>query len=178
MSLQHAHADEKRDVEHEINSVSTDDDIAAAFVPDRAQWIDRRLERRVVRKIDFFLIPVMWIGYGFVYYDKAILGSAVLFGMTKDLSLSVVDDSTRPPVTSTERLSWATSIFYFGMLAGLYPLTFTLQRFQLGRVLGPVVIVWGAIAMLTATVTSWRGLFAQRFFLGFVESIIPTAYMW
>ncbi|KAL8828394.1 MAG: hypothetical protein Q9191_002610 [Dirinaria sp. TL-2023a] len=154
MSLQHAHADEKRDVGHEINSVSTDDDIAAAFVPDRAQWIDRRLERRV-----------------------AILGSAVLFGMTKDLSLSVVDNSTRPPVTSTERLSWATSIFYFGMLAGLYPLTFTLQRFQLGRVLGPVVIVWGAIAMLTATVTSWRGLFAQRFFLGFVESIIPTAYM-
>lgn len=72
MSLQHAHEDEKRDVRREINSISTDDDIAAAFVPDQAQWIDRRLERRVVRKIDFFLIPVMWIGYGFVYYDKVI----------------------------------------------------------------------------------------------------------
>ena len=31
--------------------------------------------------------------------------------------------------------------------------------------------------MLTATVTTWRGLFAQRFFLGFTESIIPTAFM-
>ena len=110
-------------------------------------------------------------------HQKAILGSAVLFGMTKDLSLSVVDTHTNPPTTLTTRLSWATSIFYFGMLAGLYPMTFMLQRFQVGKVLGVLVIVWGIIAMLTATVTSWRGLFAQRFFLGFVESVIPTAFM-
>lgn len=97
--------------------------------------------------------------------------------MTKDLSLSVVDKSKHPPTTSTLRLSWATSIFYFGMLAGLFPLAFALQRFQLGRILGPIVMVWGVIAMLTAAVTSWQGLFVQRFFLGFVESIVPTAYM-
>ena len=97
--------------------------------------------------------------------------------MTKDLSLSVVDRSTKPPTTSTNRLSWATSIFYFGMLAGLYPMTFLLQRFHLARVLGPLVILWGMTAMLTAAVTSWQGLFAQRFFLGFTESIIPTGFM-
>ena len=105
------------------------------------------------------------------------MGSAVLFGMTKDLSLTVVDKSTKPPTTDTDRLSWATSVFYFGMLAGLYPMTFILQRFHLGRVLGILVIIWGMIAMLTAAVTSWRGLFAQRFFLGFVESVVPTAFM-
>ena len=97
--------------------------------------------------------------------------------MTKDLSLSVVDKTSKPPTTNTSRLSWATSIFYFGMLAGLFPMTFTLQRFRVGRVLGTSVILWGLVAMLTATVTSWRGLFAQRFFLGFVESVIPTAFM-
>lgn len=97
--------------------------------------------------------------------------------MTKDLQLSVVDPSTTPPTTSTQRLSWATSLFYFGMLCGLYPLTFLLQRFTMGKVLGGVVILWGLVAMLTATVTSWRGLYAQRFFLGFVESIMPTAFM-
>ena len=97
--------------------------------------------------------------------------------MTKDLSLNVLDTSTNPPTTVTNRLSWATSIFYFGMLAGLYPMTFILQRFQIGRVLGILVILWGMIAMLTAAVTSWRGLFAQRFFLGLVESVLPTAFM-
>ena len=97
--------------------------------------------------------------------------------MTKDLSLSVIDSSTTPPTVNTTRLSWATSVFYFGMLAGLYPMTFMLQRFRIGRVLGILVVLWGIIAMLTAAVTSWRGLFAQRFFLGFVESVVPTAFM-
>jgi MFS family permease len=116
-------------------------------------------------------------GYGLVYYDKAILGSAVLFGMTKDLALSTVDTSTTPPKTNTTRLSWATSLFYFGMLAGLYPMTFALQRFNLGRILGGIVIFWALICMLTAAVTNFQGLYAQRFFLGFVESIIPTGFM-
>jgi MFS family permease len=116
-------------------------------------------------------------GYGLVYYDKAILGSAVLFGMTQDLSLSIVDKSTTPPKTNTTRLSWATSLFYFGMLAGLYPMTFALQRFNLGRILGLIVILWSLICMLTAAVTTYHGLYAQRFFLGFVESIIPTGFM-
>ncbi|KAL8968751.1 MAG: hypothetical protein Q9197_004715, partial [Variospora fuerteventurae] len=152
-------------------------DAAAAIVPDHALDLDRASERRVLRKIDLFLIPVMWMGYGLVYYDKAILGSAALFGMTQDLSLRVVDSTTTPPTVSTDRLSWATSMFYFGMLCGLYPLTFLLQRFVMGNVLGGVVLLWGLVAMLTAAVTSWQGLFAQRFFLGFVESIMPTAFM-
>jgi MFS family permease len=116
-------------------------------------------------------------GYGLVYYDKAILGSAVLFGMTKDLALSVTDTSTKPPTTSTARLSWATSLFYFGMLAGLYPMTFALQRFNLGRILGGVVLLWALVCMLTAAVTTYQGLYVQRFFLGFVESVIPTGFM-
>lgn len=97
--------------------------------------------------------------------------------MTGDLSLAVVNKTTTPPTTDTTRLSWATSIFYFGMLAGLYPMTFALQRFSLSKVLGPVVILWALICMLTVAVTSFKGLFVQRFFLGFVESVIPTAFM-
>ena len=110
-------------------------------------------------------------------YLQAILGSAVLFGMTDDLHLRTVDRSTKPPTVSTSRLSWATSLFYFGMLAGLYPLTFLLQRFSLPRVLPILVFIWGAVAMLTAAVTTFKGLYAQRFFLGFVEAVIPTSFM-
>ena len=49
---------------------SSQDDIAASILPSHAQPIDPALERRVRRKIDLFFIPLMWIGYGFVYYDK------------------------------------------------------------------------------------------------------------
>lgn len=86
--------------------------------------------------------------------------------MTTDLALEVVDHSTSPSSTDTSRLSWATSIFYFGMLAGLYPMTFVFQRFSTRYVLGPVVLLWAIVCAATAGVTSWRGLFVQRFFLG------------
>ena len=49
---------------------SFEKDLAAAIVPNRAQAFDRAIERRVLRKIDLYLIPWMWLGYGFVYYDK------------------------------------------------------------------------------------------------------------
>lgn len=48
-----------------------DKDIAATIVSEHAQSVDPQVERRVLRKIDLLLIPWMWIGYGFVYYDKA-----------------------------------------------------------------------------------------------------------
>ncbi|KAK3191948.1 hypothetical protein K4F52_001991 [Lecanicillium sp. MT-2017a] len=169
---------ERKTADEAATSAQSDRDDAFAMVGEQPNAIDPVVEARVIRKIDWFLIPAMIVGYGLVYYDKAILGSAVLFGMTKDLSLSVVTDATTtPPTVDTRRLSWATSLFYFGMLAGLYPLTFALQRFNMGRVLGGVVILWSGVCMLTAAVTSWQGLYAQRFFLGFVESIIPTGFM-
>jgi MFS family permease len=109
---------------------------------------------------------------------QAILGGAAVFGMTTDLSLRViVDPTTDPPTASTQRLSWASSIFYFGMLSGVLPLTYLFQRFHLGRTIGSVVILWGGCCMCTAAVTSFRGLYIARFFLGFLESIMPTAFM-
>ncbi|KAJ0311624.1 hypothetical protein Brms1b_008215 [Colletotrichum noveboracense] len=134
-------------------------------VGDHAQVVDPEIEARVVRKIDFFLMPAMVIGYGLVYYDKAILGSAALFGMTGDLQLSIIENSVTPPKTDTTRLSWATSIFYFGQLIGSYPMTYLLQRFNTRWTLGPVVMIWAIICAATAGVTSWQGLLVQRFFL-------------
>lgn len=94
--------------------------------------------------------------------------------MTGDLGLSVVDSSG---AVDTSRLSWATSLFYFGMLAGLYPMTFLQQRLGAGRVLGAIVCVWAVTCAATAGVRSHGGLYAQRFALGFAESAIPTGFM-
>lgn len=49
---------------------SLDKDLATAIVPDHAQEYDHTLERRVLRRIDLYLMPWMFIGYGFVFYDK------------------------------------------------------------------------------------------------------------
>ncbi|OAA58492.1 Major facilitator superfamily domain, general substrate transporter [Niveomyces insectorum RCEF 264] len=150
---------------------------AEKILGNEARVVDPAVERRVLWKIDAFLMPAMMIGYGLVYYDKAILGSAALFGMTTELQLSVTDHSTTPPTTDTSRLSWATSIFYFGQLIGSYPMAYTLQHFRLRNILGPSVLTWAVICGATAGVKGWKGLLVQRFFLGFTESVIPTACM-
>jgi MFS family permease len=153
-------------------------DVAAQIVGVEAQTYDQGIERRLIRKIDLCVIPFLWFGYGLVYYDKAILGGASIFGMITSLQLRVVvDDSVVPPITSTQRLSWASSIFYFGMLAGVMPMTYAFQRFHLSRVIGAAVVLWGLCCMSTALVTDHQGLYVQRFFLGFLESIMPTAFM-
>ncbi|KAI0514639.1 putative MFS transporter [Xylaria bambusicola] len=176
----------------EAAAVAGGDEGGAEIMGTEARPIPPDMERRVLRKIDTFLMPAMVIGYGLVYYDKvksrekhmkhvnliytqAILGSAALFGMTSDLHLSVVNPVTGK--TDTSRLSWATSIFYFGQLVGSYPTTYLLQRFNTRYVLGPAVMIWAVICAATAGVTTWQGLLVQRFFLGFTESIVPTSFM-
>jgi MFS family permease len=162
---------------HSAEGPAFEKDAALAVVGDQAMDIDPAVEKRVLRKIDMFFMPAMLIGYGFVYWDKAILGSATLFGMTTDLQLLVMDHTTTPPSKDTTRLSWATSLFYFGMLAGLYPMTFILQRFKIQHIFAPIVMLWAITCAATAGVRSWHGLFVQRFFLGFVESVVPTGFM-
>ncbi|KAL1306187.1 hypothetical protein AAFC00_004289 [Neodothiora populina] len=175
--FEHEKAPVRHSAEHStVTDATSEKDEAIAIVGEKAHAIDPAVERRIVRKLDLFLLPAMVVGYGLVYWDKAILGSAALLGMSTDLHLTIVDRSTTPPTTDTHRLSWATSLFYFGMLAGLYPMSFALQRFNLGRILGGVVVTWGAVCMCTAAVTDYRGLYVQRFFLGFVESVIPTGF--
>lgn len=42
-------------------------------------------ERRLIWKLDFLLMPLLTVTLGLQYYDKAALGSAVAFGILKDL---------------------------------------------------------------------------------------------
>ena len=62
---------DKHESSYDDSSIdSLEKDLAATIVPEHAQRVDSSAERRVLRKIDLYLIPWMWIGYGFVYYDK------------------------------------------------------------------------------------------------------------
>lgn len=56
-------------------------------------------DRRCLRRIDFVLMPVMFISFALQYMDKACLTSAALFGILPDLQLfqmSVTSFSSSP----------------------------------------------------------------------------------
>ncbi|KAJ1017756.1 hypothetical protein NDA16_005075 [Ustilago loliicola] len=128
-------------------------------------------ERRLLWKIDLLLMPLMTVAYGLQFYDKAILGSASIFGILKDLELSVVHPG-QPPKASLERYSTATSAFYWGYLVAALPMALLVQRFGPNLFLGCAIVLWGIIVILTPAIASWRGLIAQRFFLGAIESAV------
>lgn len=51
-----------------------------------------------------------------------------------------------------------------------FPAAFLAQKLPLGKFLACIVIMWAAVTMLTATVSSYEGLLVQRFFQGFCEA--------
>lgn len=62
----------------EATSLQAEDkDVAIAIVGEHSHEIDPAFEARVVRKIDLFLVPAMFVGYGLVYYDKVCLEFAI-----------------------------------------------------------------------------------------------------
>lgn len=66
-------------------------------------------EKRVLRKVDLILLPILTISYGLQFYDKAVLGSASVYGIIADLGLSRVVNGR----TVTTRYSTATAAFYW-----------------------------------------------------------------
>ncbi|SNX87101.1 related to DAL5 - Allantoate and ureidosuccinate permease [Melanopsichium pennsylvanicum] len=133
-------------------------------------------ERRLLWKIDLLLMPLMTIAYGLQFYDKAILASASIFGILKDLDLAVVHPG-KPPKTSLERYSTATSAFYWGYLVAALPMALLVQRFRPNIFLGCAIVLWGIIVILTPSIGSWKGLIAQRFWLGAVESAVSPGFL-
>lgn len=71
----------------------------------------------------------------------------------------------------------ASSIFYLGYIAGAYPASLLAQRLSIHRVIFTVIFIWGLCVMATALCINYRGLYAQRFFLGFLEAGVSPTWM-
>ncbi|KAH7085819.1 putative MFS allantoate transporter [Paraphoma chrysanthemicola] len=117
-------------------------------------------DRRLVRKIDRYLLPVMAVSYLFQFLDKAALGYTAIMGLRTDLAMS------------GSQYSWASGIYYFGYLAASYPAGMLMVRFPVGKTIAASILVWGIILMLTALCFNAPGLLANRFFLGLSEAAI------
>ncbi|PSR81237.1 MFS general substrate transporter [Coniella lustricola] len=130
-----------------------------------AHGVDAAMAKRVLRKIDMRLIPLLFVTYALNFMDKTILSSASVFGLQDDTNLQGQD------------YSWVSSIFYFGYLAWTYPTNILIARLPVARYMTVNALIWGLVVGLTAACTNYGGLLTVRFLLGAAEATITPAFM-
>ncbi|GAA5987464.1 hypothetical protein JCM11641_003837 [Rhodosporidiobolus odoratus] len=136
-------------------------------------------EKRIVRKLDMILMPILLVSFGLQYWDKAVMGSAAVFGLLKDLHLTTshINPETGKTVVSTLRYSTASASFYWGYIAAVLPCALLLQRLPLVKTLSVLILLWGITAILTVVCHSYRGVVVQRVFLGILESSVSPGFV-
>ncbi|KAI0152158.1 MFS general substrate transporter [Hypoxylon sp. NC0597] len=122
--------------------------------------------KRILRKIDRNLLPLMIITYTLNFMDKNALSYSVNFGLTTDNHLV------------GNQYSWASgSIFYLAYMVSQPVVARLIVRFPIGRFVATATMLWGAVLMTTAASRSFASLMTIRAILGCLESCINPAFI-
>jgi ACS family allantoate permease-like MFS transporter len=126
--------------------------------------LDPETDRRLLRKTDLYLCPVMMFVYAVQFMDKSTNSTASVMGLREDLGMK------------GDMYSWTGTAFYLGYLAFEFPAVYLLQRFPLIKTLSTFIIVWGIVLCLHAT-PNYAGFIALRTILGMLESAVTPAFV-
>ncbi|CAK7223150.1 hypothetical protein SBRCBS47491_005107 [Sporothrix bragantina] len=130
-----------------------------------ADALDPALQRRALRKIDTWVLPLLALTTMLQFLDKSTLNYAAIFGIAEDTGLVGTD------------YSWLASIFYFGYLVVQPVAANLLQKLPPAKCLAVTVFIWGVILFMHVVCHNWGGLMAVRFFLGMAEGVVTPAFM-
>ncbi|KAH7134689.1 major facilitator superfamily domain-containing protein [Dactylonectria estremocensis] len=115
-------------------------------------------ERRLVRKLDLHIIPLIMTLYLFSFLDRVNIGNARLYSLEEDLGLS------------PEQFQVSVSILFVTYLLFEVPSNLVLKLFTPRRWIAFIAAAWGIIATLMGLVNSYGALLACRLLLGAVEA--------
>ncbi|KAH7094424.1 major facilitator superfamily domain-containing protein [Paraphoma chrysanthemicola] len=119
-----------------------------------------RLNKKLVRKIDFVILPIIGILYILNYIDRQNLAAAKLQGIMEDLNMT------------TQQFATAISILFVGYLPFQIPSNLIIAKISRpGMYICVAVIIWGSISAATAAVKTYGQLLAVRAILGVAEAV-------
>ncbi|CAN9087163.1 unnamed protein product [Alternaria alternata] len=115
-------------------------------------------EKKLVRKIDLFLLPTIWLMYLLSYMDRTNIGNAKIAGMADDLQLS------------SDQYSIALVVFFVTYVVFEPPSNMLLVRLKPSIYLPVIMIIWGALTCCMAVIDDFKHLVVLRIFVGVFES--------
>ncbi|KAM0257548.1 hypothetical protein ACHAPA_011673 [Fusarium lateritium] len=156
--------------------VSTKDDVRLSGEPQVSKVEDYGLEARgetgfdaaetkkIVRKIDWYLLPPLTLLYILSFIDRSNIGNAKVAGMNDDLGL------TGP------QYNMALTVFFFPYAVFEVPSNIVLKMVRPSRWMCLLVISWGTVVTLQGIVKNYHQLLVTRILLGFTEAgFFPAA---
>ncbi|KAG9313545.1 major facilitator superfamily domain-containing protein [Chiua virens] len=121
-------------------------------------YLDKEGHAKVLRKIDWRLLPTVSLLYLLSFLDRSNIGNAKVAGMEKDLHLVGL------------KYSIAAAVFYVPYCLGQVPSNIMLKFFRPSRWIPTIMVAWGLVMTLMCLVKTFEGLVVARIFLGFSES--------
>ena len=125
--------------------------------------LDPVTDKRLLRKIDMYLLPILCLLYCFQFMDKLTTSYSAILGLREELGM--VGDM----------YSWTGTSFYIGYLFFEFPASLLLQRFPVTKTVGAFIITWGTILAL-CSVPRYPGFIALRTILGMLELSVTPAF--
>ena len=148
--------DEKASQGLDPEKLGAQSELEAATQPHQRHVVPE-IERRVIRKMDFRIVPLVSALYVLAFLDRSNIGNARIAGMRKDLKLE------------GNHYQWLLTIFYISYI--LFEWQSLMWKIVPPHVwLAFTVMGWGTIATCQAATQTWSGEMALRFFLGIFES--------
>ncbi|THV49312.1 hypothetical protein BGAL_0201g00110 [Botrytis galanthina] len=119
----------------------------------------KAIDRKLVWKLDLYLIPWLCILYLLAFLDRTNIGNAKIDGLQKDLHKM-----------STGKYNASLSIFFVSYSI-FEPLTNVLLKRLRPSIFIPIIMtIWGVAMLSMGYVKNWSGLMAARWFLGMAEA--------
>ncbi|CAK3823547.1 MFS general substrate transporter [Lecanosticta acicola] len=126
---------------------------------------DEAALKRLRRKIDWKVVPFLYLIFGIQYLDKYLMNYAIIMGLAKDLKLEGQD------------LNNCISALWISYLIAEAPISVILNKCPVAKWLGANVIVWGFLVTCTAAVNNYAGMLALRILLGIADASLPPSLM-
>ncbi|KAF2629850.1 MFS general substrate transporter [Macroventuria anomochaeta] len=116
------------------------------------------VEKKLKRKLDIRLMTMVWLIFVLNYLDRNNIAAAKVAGIAKSLHINSTQYAT------------AVAILFVGYVIMQIPSNIFLTQIRPSLYLPCIMAVWGLLSLATGFVHNAAGLYATRFFLGFVEA--------
>jgi MFS family permease len=121
---------------------------------------DTEAEKKLVRKCDWHVVPILFVLFLFAFLDRTNIGNARIQGLEKDLHMD----------PRGNKYNIALLIFFVPYILFEVPSNIIIKRVAPSTWLSVTMVLWGISTIGQGLVSNFGGLVALRFLVGLFEA--------